>query len=167
MDIIRTPLDFLGVNCYSRSIVSTDAALNDVKARKRADPDRFAALDMEIYPPSIYNACRLVHDRYDSRIPIYITENGCPMEHSERLEENLHDAIRIRYLDGYLPELHRAIAEGIPVKGYYLWSLLDNFEWAQGYGCRCGILHVDYKTQKRTWKDSAHWYRRLIERNGL
>lgn len=78
----------------------------------------------------------------------------------------VHDAERIRFLAGYLHRLRRAVDEGVPVFGYLLWSLLDNFEWAEGYSQRFGIIHVDYETQKRTLKDSALWYRRVIASNG-
>ncbi|MEY4035319.1 MAG: hypothetical protein RLZZ311_496, partial [Actinomycetota bacterium] len=97
---------------------------------------------------------------------IYITENGCAYGDGPSADGAIHDERRISYLDKHLRAVRDAIDAGAPVKGYYQWSLMDNFEWALGYEKRFGIVHVDFATQKRTLKDSAHWYRGVIESNG-
>jgi len=99
-------------------------------------------------------------------VPLYITENGAAFDDvMER--DGVHDTDRIAYLDGHLRSCARAIGHGVPLRGYFVWSLLDNFEWSFGYGPRFGIVHVDYATQRRTPKDSAHWYAEVIRRGGL
>ena len=99
--------------------------------------------------------------------PIYITENGAA--YNDELTDNgqVHDRKRIEYLRDHLLEAHAAIQEGVDLRGYFLWSLLDNFEWAQGFSKRFGIVYVDYQSLKRHLKDSAHWYARIIQHNGL
>jgi beta-glucosidase len=95
-----------------------------------------------------------------------ITENGAAFD-DELGADGVHDDDRIRYLRDHLEVVHQAINAGVDLRGYFVWSLLDNFEWAFGYGKRFGIVHVDYETQVRVWKDSAHWYRKVIRTNGL
>lgn len=105
------------------------------------------------------------YERY--RKPIYITENGICCTDWIHEDGKVHDADRIDYIKKYLKALNRAIDEGADVRGYFVWSLLDNFEWAQGYRERFGIVYVDYETQKRTLKDSAYFYRDVIKNNGI
>jgi beta-glucosidase len=93
---------------------------------------------------------------------IYITENGCSSSDVPAADGIVYDTDRVMYLRNYLSQLQRATADGIPVKGYFLWSLMDNFEWAEGYRKRFGIVHVDYPTQRRTLKSSALWYQALL-----
>jgi beta-glucosidase len=97
---------------------------------------------------------------------VYITENGCAYD-DPVIDGACHDPRRIRYLDAHLRALHAAMAEGVDVRGYFAWSLLDNFEWSHGYHKRFGLVHIDYDTQARTPRDSAYWYREVIARNGL
>jgi beta-glucosidase len=101
-------------------------------------------------------------------VPIYLTENGTPSGR-EVPDENcvVHDSFRIEYVQNILKQLHKTMAEGIDVRGYFLWSLLDNFEWCAGYEPRYGIVRTDYDTQKRTVKDSGRWYSRMIADNGF
>lgn len=94
-------------------------------------------------------------------IPLYVTENGAAFD------EPVHDRARVTYLDGHLRACAAAIDRGVPLKGYFAWSLLDNFEWSFGYAQRFGLVHVDYETQERTLKDSARWYAAVIARHGL
>ena len=105
-------------------------------------------------------------DTYADLPPIYITENGCAYD-DPVVGGVCHDPRRIRYLDAHLRALHAAIAEGVDVRGYFCWSLMDNFEWAHGFSKRFGLVHVDYETLERTPRDSAYWYRGVIGRNGL
>jgi beta-glucosidase len=104
--------------------------------------------------------------RYPALPPVHITENGVAYD-DPLVDGAIHDARRIAYLDGHLRAVHAAIAAGVDVRAYFEWSLLDNFEWSHGYGMRFGLVHVDYATQVRTPRDSAHWYRDVIARNGL
>jgi beta-glucosidase len=100
-------------------------------------------------------------------IPIYITENGAAFPDRVTADGRVHDPDRVDYLRRHLAAAHRALADGVDLRGYFAWSLLDNFEWAFGYGKRFGLIHVDFATQARTLKDSAHWYRAVIAANGL
>jgi len=117
-----------------------------------------------ITPPALYWGPRFIHERY--KAPIYITENGLSNVDWVMLDGKVHDPQRIDYTTRYLRELERAIGDGVDVRGYFHWSLLDNFEWAEGYKERFGLIHVDFPTGKRTLKDSAHWYKDLIASNG-
>ncbi|MGV2794534.1 family 1 glycosylhydrolase, partial [Clostridium perfringens] len=106
----------------------------------------------------------LFHERYG--LPIMITENGLSSMDWVSLDGKVHDTQRIDFLHRYLREYRRAATDGVPLKGYFCWSLLDNFEWAEGYHERFGLVHVDYSDGKRTIKDSGYWYRSVIESNG-
>jgi beta-glucosidase len=103
-------------------------------------------------------------ERY--KLPIVVTENGLSCHDWVALDGKVHDPLRIDFLNRYLLSLERAIQDGIDVRGYFQWSILDNFEWAEGYKHRFGLIHVDYTTQKRTLKDSAYWYHKVIASNG-
>jgi beta-glucosidase len=123
-----------------------------------------SAFDWPIIPETLYWGPKFHSDRY--KVPIYITENGMANVDWVDLDGNVHDPQRIDYLRRYLREVRRAITDGVDIKGYFVWSLLDNFEWGEGFSKRFGLVHVDYATQKRTIKDSACWYRDLIGSNG-
>jgi len=96
-----------------------------------------------------------------------VTENGAAYPDDPAPDGRIHDADRVAYLDAHLRALHEAIRQGADLRGFFAWSLLDNFEWHEGYAKRFGLVHVDFFTQVRTWKDSAYWYRDTIARNGL
>jgi beta-glucosidase len=96
-----------------------------------------------------------------------ITENGAAFDDELGADGGVRDHERISYLRDHLAVVHEAIEAGVDLRGYFVWSLLDNFEWAYGYSKRFGIVHVDYATQARVWKDSAHWYRQVIRTNGV
>ncbi len=100
-------------------------------------------------------------------VPLVITENGAAYDDYADPSGNVKDPERVAYLHAHLAAVHRALADGADVRGYFLWSLLDNFEWAYGYSKRFGIVHVDFATQRRTPKDSARWYAEVIARGGL
>ncbi|MEM1891190.1 MAG: family 1 glycosylhydrolase, partial [Thermofilaceae archaeon] len=97
---------------------------------------------------------------------VYVTENGAAFK-DEVVDGRVHDPERIEYLKAHIEQVWRAIQDGIPVKGYFVWSLLDNFEWAEGYTKRFGIVYVDFKTQKRIIKSSGYWYSEVVKENGL
>jgi beta-glucosidase len=158
MACIGQPLDFLGINYYTRIWSST--AQPPVPA-----PCQFGVNDMgwEIYPDGLRELLVLIHQTYGGLglPPIYITENG--MAEADSLSSGaVDDPRRIAYLQGHLRAVAEARAQGVDLRGYFYWSLMDNYEWDSGYAKRFGIVHVDYATQKRTLKASAHWYRDTI-----
>ncbi|WDC85145.1 family 1 glycosylhydrolase [Caloramator sp. mosi_1] len=120
----------------------------------------------EIYPEGLYDILMAIHQNYNG-IDIYITENGAAFNDIVNSNGKVVDDYRIYYLYEHLKEVHRAISDGVNLKGYYLWSFLDNFEWAEGYAKRFGIVFVDYNNQNRIIKDSAYWYSQVIKNNGL
>ncbi|AFZ67158.1 GH1 family beta-glucosidase [Deinococcus peraridilitoris] len=153
----RQPLDFLGVNYYFRQWVSQDGASR--AGPPHADIER-TAMGWEVYPEGLYRLLTDLHRTYAVQ-KYYITENGAAFD--DQLENGeVHDEARVRFLDSHLREVHRAMQAGVPVAGYFAWSLMDNYEWAFGYSKRFGIVHVDYHTQRRTLKDSAKWYRDFV-----
>jgi beta-glucosidase len=119
-----------------------------------------------ITPDGLTETLERVHREY-APIPLYVTENGAAFHDYEDPEGQADDEERIDFLDGHLRACHAAIERGVDLRGYFLWSLLDNFEWSFGYSKRFGIVYVDYPSQRRTPKASAHWYRAVIERGGL
>lgn len=155
MAIVRTPMDFLGVNYYTRTWAST--SIPPVPA-----PKLLGETDMgwEIYPEGLFELLSKINADYQLP-PIYITENG--MANADHCANNsVPDAARIDYVRRHLEALALARQAGVDVRGYFYWSLMDNYEWDSGYDKRFGIVHVDYATQARTLKDSAHWYRETI-----
>jgi beta-glucosidase len=167
MGVIAAPIDFLGVNCYSVNRVSSDPSLVDRGEMMKAHPELFTAVDWEIYPRALYDAVMTVKRDFSGNLPLYLTENGAAFNDEVSADGSVHDPRRIAFLRGYLGELHRAIQDGADVRGYYAWSLMDNFEWSSGYSKRFGLLFTDYASQKRTWKDSAYWYQDAICQNGF
>ena len=167
METVQAPLDFLGVNNYSRNILSADPALDHAAELRRTHPERFTDTGWEVYPPAIYAAVRAAHDDYAGDLPIYITENGACYQDGPGPDGKIHDSRRSAYYRSYLKEVHRLIQDGVDVRGYFAWSLMDNFEWAAGYEKRFGLLYTDFNTLERTWKDSAYAYQKIIRENGL
>lgn len=155
-DIIRQAIDFLGVNYYFRSFCSAETP-------PRQAPAALGTTDMgwEIYPQGLTELLVKLKGEYDLP-PIYITENGMANP-DQVIDGQVPDTKRIDYVQRHLAALKAAMKEGVDVRGYFLWSLLDNFEWNSGYAKRFGIIHVDYATQKRTPKASALWYREFID----
>ena len=117
-----------------------------------------------IVPDALYWGPKFFHERYGK--PILVTENGTACHDWVSLDGKVHDPQRIDYLHRYLRQFRRANDEGIPCMGYFCWSLLDNFEWREGFSQRFGLTYVNYQTQKRILKDSAYWYRDIIKQNG-
>jgi beta-glucosidase len=167
MEAIAAPLDFLGVNYYTRTIVrGTDSVeVGDVPGTAPANPER-TDMGWEVYPEGLYETLGRLH--FDYRFPsLYVTENGAA--YSDRIDPDgsVQDPRRIAYLMGHFGAAARAIAAGVPLRGYFVWSLLDNFEWGDGYSKRFGLVYVDYPTQERVLKSSAHWYGRVIAANAV
>ncbi|MEU1249314.1 GH1 family beta-glucosidase [Micromonospora arida] len=176
--LIAVPLDVLGVNYYSSTLVR---AWDGVSARSDADghgaststpwvaaenvdflpqPGPYTAMGWNIDPPALTELLLRLQREYPSQ-PMMITENGAAFDDVVSADGRIHDDRRIDYLRRHIGAVADARAQGADVRGYFVWSLLDNFEWGYGYDRRFGIIRVDYDTQVRTWKDSAHWYQRL------
>ena len=130
-----------------------------------ADGFPHTAFPWPVTPEALYWGPRFLYERYKS--PIYITENGLSSSDWVGVDGHVHDGGRIDFTTRYLTELQRATQDGVDVRGYFHWSLVDNFEWAEGYKQRFGLVHIDYTTLKRTPKDSFYWYRDVIAANGL
>ncbi|MGY0021351.1 GH1 family beta-glucosidase [Streptomyces sp. cg35] len=173
LELIAQPLDFLGINYY-RPIVVADAphrepdpALRVATDNRYAEVDypgvRKTAMGWPVVPETFTDLLTDLKATYgDALPPVHITENGSAEHDAVADDGAVHDDDRVTYLHSHLTALRDAMDKGVDVRGYYVWSLLDNFEWALGYAKRFGIVRVDYDTQKRTPKDSYHWYRRLI-----
>jgi len=167
MKLIGSPLDFVGLNVYTPEYVRADATpAGFAIVRRQTSYPRMASSWLYIGPEVLYWAVRNVSDIWKPRA-LYITENGCSADDVITTDGRIEDTDRVMYLRNHLTHLHRAASEGYPIKGYFLWSLMDNFEWADGYSKRFGIHYVDFKTQKRTPKLSAEWYREVIARNAV
>jgi beta-glucosidase len=161
---IAAPLDFVGVNNYSRATVRADGDTGEPIEIAPADVAR-TGIGWEIYPDGIYNVLMRLHRDYEVR-SLYVTENGAAFPDFRGHDGRVDDPERTEYLERYLAAVARAIEDGAPVRGYFVWSLLDNFEWTYGYSQRFGIVYVDYPTLERVPKSSFYWYRDLIARSG-
>jgi len=167
MEAIGSKLDFVGLNVYTPTYVRADGSAQGYSVEQpQPSYPHMASPWLTIGPECIYwavrNVCELWHPA-----AIYITENGCSADDVVTAAGRIEDTDRVMYLRNHLANLHRAAEEGYPVKGYFLWSLLDNFEWCDGYSKRFGIHYVDFRTEKRTPKLSAEWYREVIARNAV
>jgi beta-glucosidase len=164
---IASPLDFVGINVYTPQYVRAIAASPgyEILPFSKSHP-RMASSWQFVGPESLYWAPRHVQKIWNVK-EIYISENGCGANDEPAADGVVYDTDRIMFLRNYLTQLQRATSEGVPVRGYFLWSLMDNFEWSAGYGTRFGLVYADYVTQKRTPKLSATYYSEVIERNAL
>lgn len=164
---IAVPTDFLGVNYYSRAVLRDESAVDNLPQTVFTAPqDEWTEMGWEIYPDGLYQLLARLHFEY--QVPrIYVTENGVSFSDGPDAGGRVHDQRRINYLHDHLAATQRAIAAGAPVAGYFVWSFMDNFEWARGYTQRFGIVWVDYDSQARIPKDSALWYRDVINANAL
>jgi beta-glucosidase len=159
MDTIATAMDFMGINYYSRNVVSASGAF-DVHSSGLPITD----MGWEVYPQGLTELLLRLHRDYPVP-PLFVTENGGAFR--DVLEGGrVHDADRTAYIAAHIAAVGAALQQGVPMAGYMVWSLLDNFEWASGYARRFGIVHVDYATQQRTPKDSALWYREFLHASG-
>ncbi len=165
MEIISVPVDFIGVNYYTRNIARSEK-ISEAENAPRIEfrSDEITEMDWEVYPEGLYKTLGRLYFDYDFPI-IHITENGAAFIDEVNADGEVDDPARLSYIKRHLQQVHRAIEAGIPVKGYFAWSLMDNFGWGFGYSKRFGLVHVDYETQKRTIKSSARWYQQAIEKN--
>jgi beta-glucosidase len=152
---IRAPLDWLGLNYYTRKVIAADEDSPWPSLKEVEGPLPKTAMGWEIYPEGLHHFLRRTHEDYTHGLPLYVTENG--MAAPDVIENGaVFDPHRIDYLDAHLDSVRKAIAEGVPVKGYFVWSLMDNYEWALGYEKRFGLVHVDFDSLQRTPKASYH-----------
>jgi beta-glucosidase len=169
MEAIAAPTDLLGINYYNRNIVRSHQIPESENLPRTvigAPQDEWTDMGWEIYPEGLYEALKRVHVEYQP-CSIYVTENGASYDDSPNGDQRIHDHRRLQYLRDHFVSAQRAIGEGVPLKGYFVWSLLDNFEWELGYKQRFGIVWVDYETQQRLPKDSALWYKQVIAANSV
>lgn len=165
-DVIAAPIDFLGVNYYTRTVVQASEANRPLMASQVEPKTNITEMGWEIYPQGLYDLLTRIHKEYGGPL-IYITENGAAFKDTVNESGEVEDNQRIDYFKQHFIRLHEAIRDGVKVAGYFAWSLMDNFEWAYGYSKRFGIVYVDYPTQERIPKKSALWYRGVIEENGV
>lgn len=159
---VAVPLDFIGVNYYTREVCAWDAnhpPFFSTQVRQSTSPH--TEMDWEVYPTGLTNILNWLHTDY--AVPaIYIAENGAAFNDPPPQHDVVKDPDRLAYLKAHFQAAHDSLQAGVPLKGYFVWSFLDNFEWAYGYAKRFGIIHVDFATLKRTWKESARWYQSFI-----
>ncbi|WP_024756174.1 GH1 family beta-glucosidase [Streptomyces exfoliatus] len=167
------PIDSLGINYYSPAVVAAGASESpspwagaERHVRFEPAPGPRTAMDWPVDADGLYELLVRLRDELPG-VPLVVTENGAAYDDYADPSGNVKDPERVDYLHAHLAAVHRALADGADVRGYFLWSLLDNFEWAYGYSKRFGIVHVDFATQRRTLKDSARWYAEVIARGGI
>lgn len=173
MDLISEPVDFLGINNYTRErarykrltpFFHFDISGMEIPEREfKRDGVQHTSMGWEVFPEGLYELLSRIKNEYGN-VPVYVTENGAAFE--DKLEDGaVHDELRTEFLRKYIEQVGRAVEDGCDVRGYFVWSLMDNFEWAEGYSKRFGIVYVDYRDgQKRIIKDSGYWYRDFIKK---
>jgi len=174
MDLISVKTDFLGVNYYTRMVIKADAReplgiriLTRLTHSQLKDSyEWLTEMNWEVYPEGLYEILRRLHSDYEAPT-IYVTENGVALPDEVSKEGKVDDQRRIKFLRGHIIQAHRAIQEGVNLRGYFVWSLLDDFEWPWGLSKRFGLTYVDHTTQNRIIKASGHWYGRVIAKNGI
>ena len=161
MEIISEPIDMLGINYYKGTVARYKESQGLFERENIDIGYEYTDIGASVDPEGFYKVLTAIHKKYGD-IPIFITENGACYNDGP---ENgvVKDERRIRYVKQHITEVNRALQSGVNIKGYYAWSLMDNFEWAYGYGMRFGLVHVDFETLKRTKKDSYHWYEKIAK----
>jgi beta-glucosidase len=165
--IISTPIDFLGVNYYSRNLIrgNTETETTNDEGYETISPipgSSYTEMGWEIFPEGLTNILTRIHREYTPKAMV-VTESGAAFPDQLDASSTVHDQQRIEYLRAHIEHVAEAIRQGAPMKGYTVWSLMDNYEWAEGYRKRFGLVYVDYPTQRRIIKDSGHWYANFIE----
>ncbi len=166
---LAEPIDFLGINYYTRRVTRNDPAGGLLRtARVRQPRSTHTEMDWEVYPDGLRRTLDMVVDRYGRDLPLFITENGAAFyDPPTAPDDALPDPLRVDYLRHHIREVLEAARDGILLRGYFAWSLLDNFEWSHGYSRRFGLVHVDFATQRRTLKASARYYAGVIAGAGV
>ena len=165
LDAIAIQTDFLGVNYYTRAITRNEDAPDNLPQTTSPSSER-TETGWEVYPDGLYHLLSRLHFEYQPR-KIYVTENGASYSDGPDTDGRVRDYRRMDYLRNHIAAAYRAIQNGVPLAGYFVWSLMDNFEWAKGYTQRFGIVWIDYETQQRIPKDSALWYKETIAEKGV
>ncbi len=163
MATMHQPLDFLGINLYQGSVISHDDNNAPIVLPRKTGFDK-TDLKWLVLPEIMYYMPKYLYERY--HLPIIITENGLTLPDWVSLDGKVHDPNRIDFMHRYLTQLKKASEDGVAIQGYFAWSFMDNFEWSEGYNERFGLIHVDYETLQRTFKDSAYFYHEVINHNG-
>ncbi|HEY9683345.1 MAG TPA: GH1 family beta-glucosidase [Oculatellaceae cyanobacterium] len=156
--LIGQKIDFLGINYYFRHLHNENGRVEKVPGSEHTD------MGWEVHAPSLRDLLNRINADYKLP-PIYITENGCALQDHLTETEHVHDNKRIKFIHDHLVELRRAMRDGVVVRGYFVWSLMDNFEWSFGTSKRFGLVYVDFKTQRRYVKDSGFWFAKVVQRN--
>lgn len=164
LKVINTPVDFIGINYYRRQVIKSGEGFFGIELVK--PEGKYTDMDWEVYPEGLYDILARIRQDYGN-ISIYITENGAAYKDVPDPQKNIHDIERISYIRQHILAAHRAVQDGINLRGYFLWSFIDNFEWTYGYSKRFGLAYVDYPTQERIIKNSGNWYKNVIESNGI
>lgn len=164
MKLIAQPIDFIAFNVYQGVYATANPTAGGINVEKWETGYARTAIDWPVIPPCIYWVATFLYERY--KLPLYVSENGLSSHDWIALDGKVHDMSRIDYLQRHLLQLEKAIDDGADVRGYFQWSLMDNYEWARGYFDRFGLIFVDYPTGTRTIKDSGYWYRKVIDTNG-
>ena len=166
-ELIGAPIDFLGINYYTCSVVRHDPDAWPVGARAERQAGRtYTEVGWEVAPEHLTRTLLWVRERYGN-IPLYVTENGAAFADPDVAQgDRVDDPLRVAYYREHLRAVDAALRQGVNLRGYFAWSLLDNLEWTQGYAKRFGLVHVDFESQRRTWKASAHFYRDVIRTHG-
>jgi beta-glucosidase len=172
LEAMSAPVDFVGVNYYNRTVVRRSSSPDPTSVYLGIPVERVylgypkTEMGWEVDAPGLYDILTQLHRDYGP-VPLYVTENGAAFADEVAADGGVHDKARIDYLDAHLREAHRALSDGVDLRGYFVWSMLDNFEWAHGYSKRFGLVYVDYETLRRTPKDSFYFYADVIRRGGL
>jgi len=166
LEQIAAPVDFLGINYYFRQVIRAAIPEAENLPRTVFPSGEVTEMGWEVYPEGLYNLLGRLHFEYNFPA-IFITENGAAFKDQISADGRVDDPQRISYLRRHLQQVHRAIACGAPVRGYFVWSLLDNFEWTHGYSKRFGLIYVDYASQRRILKSSARWFAQVIRENAI
>jgi beta-glucosidase len=167
MEIVKAPLDFIGINLYVRAVVENDPADANLGVKQvRPDGREFTDFGWEVYPQALSEMIMKITAAY-GRPVIYVTENGCSYGDAPGADGEVRDERRINFMRRYIGEVGRAIQQGADVRGYFAWTLIDNFEWVEGFAQRFGIVYCDFASQRRTIKQSAKWYAELARTNSL
>ena len=163
--IINQPIDFVGVNNYTRTVWRHNEP-SFLQAEQVFPDGKYTEMEWEVYPDGLRDVLTWVHETYGGP-PLYVTENGAAFPDVVEADGGVGDDERLEYLREYLKACHRGLGQGADLRGYFLWTFMDNFEWGFGYSKRFGIVRVDFDTQERTIKKSGHWYSDTAKNNGF
>jgi beta-glucosidase len=166
VELIKQPLDFLGVNYYTRLLATYDPSNPVTRAKVVQKNTPTTERGWEIYPNGLYEVLTRLRTDYGNPL-LYVTENGAAFEDNVIKDGKIQDDDRVAFLRDHIVAAYRAIKEGVRLKGYFVWTIIDNFEWAEGYSKRFGLVHTNYKSLKRTPKKSFYWYKQVIANNGF